>query len=97
MLPSVRNITREYSALHIDRVNEGQGIRYLFERAAYELKVKPSSRQPRRKVGQERAADTSHLFIGKDTAAKQAKTDKYQRYGDNEYYCVKNINGKLKP
>ena len=79
------NISCQHSPLHFYGVNEGQCVGDFPKRASYEVKVKPNAGEPRRKIGQQRAADAANLLVGKHTAAEQSQGNVEDGYRNNKY------------
>lgn len=79
MRKDICEITGKHGSFQLHGVNEGKGIRYCFERAAYELKVKPSARQPSGKIGEQCAAYAADLLIVQNATEQQAERDKKDR------------------
>ena len=88
-------IAGDNGALHLDGVNEGQGVGDLFEGAAHEVKVEPNAREPSREVGEERAANAAHLLVVEYASAKETQRDIEQRNGDKKDEREQNVNGNV--
>ena len=87
----IRKVSVKDSSFHLNGVNEGQSVSNRFECTAHKLQVKPSTRQPSRKVGKERTANAAYLLVGKHTSAEQSQGNEQKCHGNNAHNCKKDI------
>ena len=84
---STRIATKDRT-LKLHRVHEGEEIGDRLERTADERQIEPYPREPRREIGEKRAADAADLLDGKNASAQKSESNIQKRDGEKHQYRI---------
>ena len=75
----------------------GTGIGDLFERTSHKIQIKPHTRKPCGKIGQQGPANTAHLLHAQNTAAQKAQSNIKNRHRNDSKDCINHIDADSQP